>query len=81
MRKSNMPEIDIYMTVKDLKRSLNDIPDDYKIYYQRIEDIYFNKHGWKGKKIKFYDSFSEYIRAFSAYPKKNNKILVINGHY
>lgn len=73
---------DAYMTVKDLKKSLENVPDNYKVYYQRIEDVYFLKHGWKGKKMKFNDSFfSEYIEAFSAYPHKKNKCFVINGHY
>lgn len=72
----------MYMTVKDLKKSLQNVPDNYKVYYQRIEDIYFLKYGWKGKKMKFNDPFfSEYIEAFSSYSKKKNKCFVINAHY
>lgn len=78
-----MDKKDIYMTVKDLKKALMGVPDDYKVYYQRIEDIYFKQHGWKGKKMQFDfpRQYSEYTRAFSAYPKRRQKAFVINAHY
>lgn len=79
-----MKKKDYNMTVKDLKEALIGIPDDYKVYYQRIEDVYFEKHGWSGKKMRFDETgFSEYVRAFSAYAyyKKRQKAFIINAHY
>jgi hypothetical protein len=37
-----------YLTVGDLKKSIEDynIPDESKVVVQRIEDVYYNKHGW-----------------------------------
>ena len=37
---------DCYMTIKRLKEAIEDLPDDGKIFYERIEDSYFEKHGW-----------------------------------
>ena len=74
----------MYLTVGELKKALKDVPDnadDAIVLYQRIEDAYFEKHHWKGKKLKFEDGFSEYIEAFSAYYKPKQKVFVINAHY
>lgn len=37
-----------YLTVGDLKKSIEgyNIPDEAKVVVQRIEDVYYNKHGW-----------------------------------
>ena len=37
-----------YCTVRDLKRFIteNKLPDDAKVFIQRIEDVYFKKHHW-----------------------------------
>lgn len=71
----------MYLTVGELKKALQDVPDEVAISYQRIEDVYFEKHHWKGKRLKFEDGFSEYIEAFSAYYKGRQRIFVINAHY
>lgn len=71
----------IYLTVGELKAALKDVPDDAAVSYQRIEDIYFKEHHWKGRRLRFEDGFSEYIDAFSAYYKPRQKVFVINGHY
>jgi hypothetical protein len=34
------------MTVKELKEAIENLPDDAIVYYQRIEDVYFEKHNW-----------------------------------
>lgn len=34
------------LTVGKLKEAIKDLPDDMPVAYQRIEDIYFNKHSW-----------------------------------
>lgn len=36
-----------YLTVGQLKESLKDYPDDALVVSQRIEDVYYEKHGWK----------------------------------
>jgi hypothetical protein len=41
----------MYMKVKDLKKALENVPDDAEVRYQRIEDIYFETHGWSDSKV------------------------------
>lgn len=36
-----------YLTVGELKEVIVDLPDDCKVYYERIQDLYFEKNGWK----------------------------------
>ena len=36
-----------YLTVGELKQYLADYPDDALVVAQRIEDVYYEKHGWK----------------------------------
>lgn len=43
--------IEYYMTVGDLKKRLEDIPDTVKVVYQRIDDFYFNENHWEPIKI------------------------------
>lgn len=35
-----------YLTVKELKKALEGLPDDALVLSQRIEDIYFEKYNW-----------------------------------
>ena len=39
---------ELYLTVKQLRDYLNncDLPDDTKVFTQRLEDRYIEKHGW-----------------------------------
>ena len=37
---------DNYLTVGNLRASLEGLPADMPVFYHRIEDIYFEKHGW-----------------------------------
>ena len=37
----------ITLTVGQLRKSLEGLPDYMPVAYQRIQDVYFNKHGWK----------------------------------
>ncbi len=41
------PSYGHYMTVGQLKNKLKDVDDDALVVYQRIEDKYFDKHGWE----------------------------------
>ena len=37
-----------WLTVGRLKEIIVDMPDDALVFSQRVEDKYFEKHGWKG---------------------------------
>ena len=39
------------MTVKELREAIANLPDDGEVYIQKIEDIYFEKHGWSTLKV------------------------------
>lgn len=72
----------MYMTVKELKEALESAHDDAPVYYQRIEDVYFEKHGWCGEKMKWEGEMSsEYVEAFTAYIHPETGAFVLNAHY
>jgi hypothetical protein len=54
-----------YLTVGQLKESLKDYPDDALVVSQRIEDVYYEKHGWTTLK-KQHPIYSEYNNEYSA---------------
>ena len=76
------------ITIKELKYLLEkldkqDISDDSKLYIERIEDIYFDKHGWKTEDIYFnYDGTVDSHKVLSAYTVvyKDNKLCFL-AHY
>ena len=82
-----------YMTVGALKKALENVPDDAEVRYQRIEDVYFKKHGWDSivKKIPWGlmenepdfppEDYSQYIEVFSAYLVKKENVFILNAHY
>ncbi|MFH1328461.1 MAG: hypothetical protein ABIH76_06440, partial [Candidatus Bathyarchaeota archaeon] len=70
-----------YLTAKELRDKLKDVPDDTPVYYQRIEDHYFDNNGWVYKTMKWGDSESDYIEAFSASLHPDENVFVVNGHY
>jgi hypothetical protein len=79
-----------YLTVGDLKKFLaeSNLPDDAKILSQRVEDIYFEKHGWKTynkKNFHFPDEEiydNQYIPVFSCLQYKDEEdLLFLNLHY
>lgn len=39
------------MTIKELREAITNLPDDGEVYVQRIEDKYFENHGWSVKKM------------------------------
>jgi hypothetical protein len=39
------------MTVGQLRKSLDGLPDDMPVLYQRIEDLYFENYGWVGEQL------------------------------
>ena len=72
--------VEMGLTVGDLKKSLEGIDDSLEVSIQRIEDIYFEKHGWSVCPLLWEpEQYSEYISASSSY--RNNDKFVINAHY
>jgi len=77
---------EFYLTVGDLRSAMKDLPDNAKVYYQRIEDVYFEKHGWKPDLL-VPDDFmpdereldNQYVRAFAGF--KYDGRLCLTAHY
>ena len=75
---------EFYLTVGELKRWIKEhkIPDDAKVFYQRIGDVYFKKHGWETiEKDWDADIKSEYILTFGPRKYKDDPNLYIDAHY
>lgn len=72
-----------YLTVGRLREAIKDLPDDAPVLYERIEDVYFDKHGWKAelKPGEFPEYPSQYIRAFTSVKYKEDDALYITAHY
>jgi hypothetical protein len=77
-----------YMTVGDLKKALENVPDDAEVRYQRIEDFYFKENGWDKcvKALPFgfeetEEEYSQYIEVYSAYKHSDANVFVLNAHY
>lgn len=75
------------LTAGQLKTKLESVPDDTIVCIERVEDIYFEKHGWKTERVVFQEidgvpyDYNDYFPAFcSTYLKEPNK-LVILAHY
>lgn len=49
-----------FCTIKDLKNFIEKykIPDDAKIFLQRVEDVYFEKHNWETENKEGYHYYS-----------------------
>ena len=70
------------LTVGKLKEYIKNLPDDSKVFIERIEDFYFENNNWTTKSKDNWDgNKSEWIDAFSVvkYDKDNN--LYIGAHY
>ena len=71
-----------YLTVGELRKKLEGLPDDMPVYYQRIEDVFFKKHGWKP--VEMMDQYhrqipDEFVRAFDAWSQEGR--FVLSAHY
>jgi len=42
---------DCYLTVGQLRKQLEGLPDDMPVYYQRIEDHFFDESNWKTESL------------------------------
>ena len=81
---------DYYLTVGHLKRILKTLHDDVPVYYERIEDAYFDNN-WTPDLLVADDYSpdireldSEYLRAFTAFKEKHDGKVVavcITAHY
>jgi hypothetical protein len=65
-----------YLTVKQLRDFLNncDLPDDTKVYTQRLEDRYVEKHGWtpllkEGEHYHNFKKWNEYVDNYDNLPE------------
>jgi len=73
---------DYHLKAGELKEKLKDVPDDAKVYYQRIKDHYFEGNGWKTKEMRWESNeTSHYIRAFSCTEHPDTGDFIINAHY
>lgn len=77
---------DHYLTVGQLREAIKDLPDTAKVYYERIEDVYFEKHNWKPEKLiksdftePEHNIHDEYIRAYCSFSHDGD--LHITAHY
>jgi hypothetical protein len=73
------------LTVGELRKQLEGLPDDAPVFYQRIEDAYFDRHGWTADRIMpspdFPGSVDDYIRAFGVVRYHNERALFLTAHY
>ncbi len=85
-------EDSFYLTVRELKKYIADLPDDSKIFVERIEDYYFKpgdgwiehskyKPNWLGGSPAPQTEKVQFIRIYSPikYPKDKN--LYLTAHY
>lgn len=83
------PDLQDRLTVGELRRRMEGLPDDAPVYYHRIEDSYFKPGtGWSEHSVQVldsldngYDEYDQYIRAFSAFRLKEQDALYITAHY
>lgn len=75
-----------YLTVSELRKALADLPDEAPVFYQRIEDLYFEQHGWAANVVEkpndmWPDQQDQYIRAFCVVRYADEPTLFITAHY
>ena len=72
------------MNVKQLKEKIQHLPDDTKVFMERVEDVYFDKHGWETQRVIFQGPIEnpyEYTDCFEAEGTAYDGKLIILGHY
>jgi hypothetical protein len=74
-----------YLTVGELKKYLEDYPDDALAVSQRVEDVYYEKHGWETLKRPdpMYEGHNvEYTAVWSPVLYKEDKdVFYLDLHY
>lgn len=70
-----------FLTVGKLKQRLADLPDDTTVLIERVEDVYFEKHGWQTADFHFKGDAgdSKFFQPWST--RIHNGILFIVAHY
>lgn len=70
-----------FLTVGQLRERIKNVPDDTPVFYQRVEDFYFEQNHWKSVELSWFDNeTSEYIPAFQSYLHEDG-FFVIDAHY
>ena len=80
---SNQVCVGFGMTVKELREKIALLPDNMPIFYERIEDKYFNENNWSAKKIiseviKINEKDLEY---YKENPNENIEVFEKDGHF
>ncbi|MHB1681106.1 MAG: hypothetical protein ACYCTB_11480, partial [bacterium] len=62
-----------------------DLPSNTPVLYQRIEDVYFEKHNWTTEPFKYENGTHEYIKTFCIFrytdKKTKKESVLITAHY
>jgi hypothetical protein len=89
-------EMGIVLTAGQLRAVLDSVPDDAKVYYERIEDEYFDSHGWVAVPLAndaWYERAGfeceedhpefpgEWIEVYEAFYNKEENALKITAHF
>ena len=69
-----------YLTVKQLKEVLDKLDENSLVYIQRVEDIYYEKHGWETLKKETNEGISQYSPAWCTV-EYNDNTLYLDSHY
>jgi hypothetical protein len=76
-----MIDTDFWLTVWQLRERLAKLPQDAKVYYERIEDSYFIDN-WKTKPMLWVnDDMDEWIYAFQCRYNAKENAVCITAHY
>lgn len=70
-----------FLTVGQLKQQLADLPDYATVLIERVEDVYFENHGWQTADFHFKGDTgdSKFFQPWST--RIHNGILFIVAHY
>ena len=83
---SQMPK-DHQLTVGDLRKMIDGVPDDTPVGQERIEDKYFEIHGWSTTTFPGNTAIhgewmpAEWIRCFTGWYDEENEVFLITPHY
>lgn len=72
-----------HLTVGELKKQLEKYPDDALVVAQRVEDKYYEQHGWEtiNKPDPIYNYFHQYHPVWGVCNYNDNNCLFLNLHY
>lgn len=78
-----MKQLDQFMTVGDLKKRLENVPDDVPVLYERLhDDLFENETGWAENSwwVKW-DGINQYVQAWDAGYQEEKRCFLITAHY